>query len=125
MANVLVVTGSPRKQGNSNKLAAAFTRGAEKAGHTVVRYATAHRKIGGCKACRACFSRGAACVFPDDFNELAEQMQRADAIVFATPLYWFSFPATLKAAINKFNAFHVAGVRLPITHSVLMMCGAD
>lgn len=125
MGTVLVLTGSARKRGNSSQMADAFARGAESAGHNVTRFDTAFKKIGGCKACRACFSRGQACVFQDDFNELAEIMKVADAIAFASPMYWFSFPATLKTAIDKFNAFHVASIKPSISQSVLMVCGAD
>ena len=56
------------------------------------------KNIKGCKACKACYSKGAACVFDDDFNEIAPLMENADVIVMATPVYWYTFPAQLKAA---------------------------
>ena len=83
--NILILTGSPRKGGNIDKLADAFISGAEQAGHTAVKYATATKNIMGCKACNRCFSKGTACVFSDDFNELAPLVEQADRIVFAMP----------------------------------------
>ena len=123
--NILVLTGSPRKGGNSDQLADAFIAGAQQAGHTTVKYVTANKKIKGCKACNSCFSKGAACSFPDDFNELAPLVEEADMIVFATPLYWFSFPAQMKAAIDKFHSFSIGGKRLKIQECALLVCGAD
>ena len=123
--NVLVLTGSPRKGGNSDLLADAFVTGAERAGHTVTKYATADKTINGCKACNACFSKGQACVFQDDFNELVQFVEEADVLVLATPLYWFTFPVQLKAAIDKFYSFMVADRKPKIEQSILMVCGED
>lgn len=123
--NILVLTGSPRKGGNSDQLADAFISGAKRAGHTVTKYATAEKTIKGCRACNACFSKGKACVFDDDFNELASLVEQAEVIVFAMPLYWFSFPVQIKAAIDKFYSFMFAGRKLKIEQSVLIVCGED
>lgn len=123
--NILVLTGSPRKGGNSDKLADAFVSGATQAGHTVVKYATATKNIKGCVDCKSCFSKGSACTFPDDFNELAPLVEQADMIVFATPLYWFSFPTQLKAAIDKFFSFLIGRKTLKIQEAALLVCGGD
>ena len=123
--NILVLTGSPRKGGNSDKLADAFIAGAQQAGHTIVKYATAEKRIRGCIDCKTCFSKGFACSIPDDFNELAPLVEQADVIVFATPLYWFSFPAQLKAAIDKFFSFFIGKRTLKIKECLLLVCGGD
>ena len=123
--NILVLTGSPRKGGNSDKLADAFISGAEQAGHTTVKYVTAHKNIKGCIDCKTCFSKGVACSVPDDFNELAPLVEQADMIVFATPLYWFTFPAQIKAALDKFHSFLVGGKILKIQECALLVCGGD
>ena len=121
--NILVLTGSPRRGGNSDLLADAFIAGARQAGHTTVKYATAEKNITGCKACKACFSKGSACSFADDFNELAPLLAQADILVFATPLYWFSFPVQLKAAIDKLYSFLIGQKILPVRACVLLVCG--
>jgi len=121
--NVLVITGSPRKNGNSDILAEAFIEGAEKAGHTVNRFNAGRKKIKGCMACNKCFSKGTACVFNDDFNEVAPLIEQADTIVFASPLYFFSFTTQIKALTDKFYSFHIGNRPLKIKESILLACG--
>ena len=123
--NILILTGSPRKGGNSDQLADAFIAGAQQAGHTVVKYVTADKQIKGCRACNTCFSKGAACSFSDDFNELAPLVEKADMLVFTTPLYCFTFPAQLKAAIDKFFSFMVGQKILKIKDCVLLATAGD
>lgn len=120
--NILVITGSPRRGGNSDTLAEAFIKGATEAGDNVVRFDAGRKKIQGCTACDKCFSKGEACVSGDDFNELSLLAEKADMIVLVTPLYWFSFPAQFKAAIDKFYSFFVAGRKMAIKESMLMVC---
>jgi multimeric flavodoxin WrbA len=124
MKNILILTGSPRKGGNSDLMADAFTEGAIEAGHIVTRYETAIKNIQGCRACDTCFSSsGVACTFHDDFNELAPLLEKADLIVFATPLYWFSFSSQIKAAIDKLYAFIIREKPWHIKECVLLVCG--
>jgi multimeric flavodoxin WrbA len=121
--NILVLTGSPRKGGNSDKLADAFIAGAQQAGHTTVKYATADKKIKGCIDCQTCFKKGTACSVPDDFSELAPLLEQADMVVFATPMYWFSLPAQLKAAIDKFYSYLISKRTLEIKECALLVTG--
>lgn len=123
--NILVLTGSPRKGGNSDQLADAFIAGAKHAGHTTVKYATADKQIKGCIHCDSCFSKSTACSISDDFVELAPLVEQADMIVFATPLYWFTFSAQMKAAIDKFHSFVIGGKTLKIQQCVLLVCGGN
>ncbi|WP_371367696.1 Putative NAD(P)H-dependent FMN-containing oxidoreductase YwqN [Sporomusa rhizae] len=123
--NILVMTGSPRKGGNSEKLADAFIAGARQAGHTTVKYTAADKHIKGCIDCKTCFSKGVACSVPDDFNDLAPLLEQADMVVFATPLYWFSFPQQLKAAIDKFYSFLIGKQTWKIKECALLVCGGD
>lgn len=125
--NILVLTGSPRKNGNSDRMANAFTKGALSVGHEVIKFETARKKINGCKACGTCWVKGKPCSFQDDFDELAPLLEAADVIVISTPIYWFSFPACIKAAIDKINAYLKENCKhhLKIRESVLLVCGAD
>ncbi len=122
MKNILVLTGSPRKKGNSEALADAFIKGLETAGHKVTKFRAGKMKIKGCVACQKCYSKGDACVYNDDFNELAPYMEKADMIVLATPLYWFTFPSQIKAAIDKLYALMVGKRDIKIKESVLLVC---
>ena len=119
---ILLLTGSPRRGGNSDLLADAFRKGAQNAGHTVVKYEAGLKRITGCKACNRCYSSGEACVLGDDFNTLAPLMQQSELLVLATPLYWFNFPAQLKAALDKMYALLVGGRESAIRASILLAC---
>ncbi len=123
--NIVVLTGSARKGGNSDKLADAFIAGARLSGHTTVKYTTADKDIKGCIDCKACFKKDTACSIPDDFRDLAPLLEQADTLVFVTPLYWFSFPAKLKAAIDKLYSFLIGKKTLKIKECVLLVCGGD
>ncbi|QAT41844.1 flavodoxin family protein [Aminipila luticellarii] len=120
--NVLVITGSPRNGGNSDLLADAFIEGAQSAGHTVTKWKAAEKNIDGCHACETCFSTGKACSYDDDFNELAPLLAKADVLVLATPVYWFSYPSKIKAAIDKMYSFYMGQKPLKIKESVLLTC---
>ena len=102
---ILVITGSPRKNGNSAALADHFIRGAKEAGHEVVRFDAAFRKVHPCIACNSCGMDG-PCVFKDDFEFVREHIVGADCVVFATPMYYFGISAQLKAVIDRFYAIN-------------------
>ena len=104
---IVVITGSPRKKGNSFAMTEAFIKAAEKKGHTITRVDIATMNIGGCRACETCFKTGKACSFNDDFNTIAPAIQEADAVVFSTPVYWYSIPSQIKAVIDKEYHFRI------------------
>ena len=105
---ILVVTGSPRKNGNTFAMTDAFVKAAEAKGHDVIRFDAAMMKIGGCRACMTCFKTGKACSFDDDFNVIAPHILDADAVVYAMPVYWYSIPAQIKGVIDRVFSFCVA-----------------
>ena len=106
---IVVVTGSPRRHGNSFAMTEAFVKEAEKLGHTVQRFDAAMMKIGGCHACQTCFKTGKACSFDDDFNTIAPSIINADAVVFTMPVYWYSIPAQIKGVIDRLFSLVVGG----------------
>ena len=103
--NILVLTGSPRKNGNSAALAAQFIKGAEESGHTVTRFDAAFKNVHPCTACNSCGMDG-PCVFQDDFQFVREHIIPADLVAFATPMYYFGFSSQLKAVIDRFYAIN-------------------
>lgn len=127
MKNILVLTGSPRRGGNSDLMADAFIEGAVAQGHTVTKYEIASKTIGGCKACDKCWSNGDACVFRDDFAELEPLVEAADVLVLVSPLYWFTMSAQIKAAIDRLYAYCVPACprTLKIKETVMLTCAAD
>ena len=102
---ILVLTGSPRPGGNSTTLAENFIKGAEEAGHTVVRFDAAFKNVHPCIGCNKCGMDG-PCIFKDDFEFVREHIVDADAVVFATPMYYFGISAQLKAVIDRFYAIN-------------------
>lgn len=124
--NILIIAGSPRKGGNSEMLANAFARGASSKGHIATIFNAAAKNISGCKACDACWTKGRACSFIDGFTELEPLLEQADAVVFSSPLYWFSFSTQIKAAIDKMNAYdsNMTLRPLKVEESALLICGA-
>lgn len=121
--NILVLMGSPRNGGNTDKLADAFIAGAQQVGHVTVKFTTADKHIKGCIDCKSCFTKGSACSIPDDFSILAPLLEEADMVVFATPMYWFTFPMQMKAAIDKFYSFLVSKRPWKVKECALLVCG--
>lgn len=119
---IVVITGSPRKNGNSFAMTDAFIKAAEAKGHTVTRFDTAMMKIGGCRACETCFKSGKACSFDDDFNTIAPAILDADAVVFTMPVYWYSIPAQIKGVIDRLYSFCVAGKDIAEKECALIAC---
>ena len=98
---VLILSGSPRKGGNSDLLCDEFMRGAQESGHQVEKIRVAAKKIVPCSACYYCRDHGGACVYQDDMAEVLQKMIDADVIVLASPVYFYSIDAQLKAVIDK------------------------
>lgn len=119
---IVVITGSPRKNGNSFAMTESFIKAAEEKGHTVTRFDAAMKKVGGCHACETCFKTGKACSFDDDFNTIAPAILEADAVVFTMPVYWYSIPAQIKSVIDKLFSFCVAGKDIAGKECALITC---
>lgn len=119
---IVVITGSPRAKGNSAAMAAAFVKAAEEKGHTVTRFDAAQMDIKGCRACCSCYKTGKACSFGDDFNKIAPAVEEADGVVFAMPVYWYTMPAQVKAVLDKFYSFCVAGRKIGGKKCALISC---
>ncbi len=100
---ILILTGSPRKNGNSNTLADNFIRGATEAGHKIVRFDSAFKNVHPCTGCNSCGMNG-PCIFKDDFEFVRQNIIDADMVVFATPMYYFGISAQLKTVIDRFYA---------------------
>ena len=119
---ILVLTGSPRKGGNSATLADHFIKGAKEAGHSIERFDAAFKKVHPCIACNSCGMDG-PCVFKDDFEFVRRHIIDADCVVFATPMYYFGISAQLKAVIDRFYAIN-GSIHVP-KKAVLLMTYAN
>ncbi|MDE7074625.1 MAG: flavodoxin family protein [Odoribacter sp.] len=119
---IVVITGSPRKEGNSFAMTEAFIKEAEQCGHTVRRFDAAFLKIGGCHACMTCYKTGKACSFDDDFNTIAPAILEADAVVYTMPVYWYSIPAQIKGVIDRIFSLVVGGKEIAGKKCGLIAC---
>ena len=97
---VLILSGSPRKDGNSDILCNEFMRGAAESGNEVEKIRVAEKKIGFCTGCYACRNTG-VCAIKDDMDEVMQKLIDADVIVLASPVYFYSIDAQLKALIDR------------------------
>ena len=102
---VLMISSSPRKDGNSEMLVASFAKGAKEAGHSVETVYLRENKFGFCKGCLACLKVG-HCIIDDDAVEVAAKMHDAEVIVFATPVYYYSVSGQLKTMLDRANSLY-------------------
>lgn len=119
---IVVITGSPRKKGNSFAMTDAFIQAAEANGHTITRFDAAMKNVGGCRACETCFKTGKACSFDDDFNNIAPAILEADAVVFSMPVYWYSIPAQIKGVIDRLFSFVIGGKDIAGKECAIIVC---
>ena len=119
---ILIITGSPRKNGNSNFLVDNFIKGAQEKGHQIFRFDSAFKKVHSCIACNKCGMNG-DCIFNDDFNYVRENLVDSDMVVFATPMYYFGISAQIKTVIDRFYAIN-GKIHIP-KKTALIMTYAD
>ncbi len=120
--NIVVLSGSPRKGGNTDMLAAAFIEGAESAGNYVTLFRTADMRIGGCLGCGHCFKEKGVCVQKDDMPQILDALRKADALVLASPIYYWSVTAQLKSAVDRM--YPLISVKTPIQRAAMLLtCG--
>lgn len=123
MAKIAVVHASPRKGGNSSMLADEFIRGAIEAGNDVVRMDVGNANIGGCKACEYCISHDGECIQKDDMQKFYPDLREADILVYATPMYFYNFPAQMRAFEDR--TFCQIGKPFNIKQTALLLCFED
>jgi multimeric flavodoxin WrbA len=121
---IVVLSASPRKDGNTVRLADAFIEGANAASKEVTLFRVAGLKIGGCRGCQYCFKNKGVCIQKDDMAPIIDALRQADALVLASPVYYFGVTAQLKLVIDRFFALIKEG--MPVKRAALLMpCGDD
>lgn len=102
---ILVLSGSPRKEGNTAAMVESFAAGAQEAGHQVDIVPVCQKKIAGCLACEYCHTKGGGkCIQQDDMQQVYPLLEEAQMIVLASPVYYHSFTGQLQCAINRIYA---------------------
>jgi multimeric flavodoxin WrbA len=98
---VLILKGSPREKGNSAALADRAATGAREAGAEVESVYLHGLDIRPCDACDLCKENGEFCVIEDEMQSLYPKVVEADALLLASPIYWFTYSAQLKLCIDR------------------------
>jgi len=118
MKNVLIISSSPRMNGNSYTLAKEFERGALENKNNKVTFIDLNKiKINYCKGCYYCMKNG-KCYQKDDFNSLIFLLKESDVILFATPVYFYSMSGQMKVFIDRFVGIYLdikADIYLAVT----------
>ena len=107
---ILVISTSPRKSGNSDMLAEELIRGAREAGNDVEKVTLYDKTIGFCKGCLTCQSTQ-RCVIHDDADTIAQKMLNADVLVFASPIYYYGMSGQMKTMLDRANPLYSADYR--------------
>ena len=122
---ILVLTGSPHKNGTTSFLTDEFCEGAKQSGHEVIRIDTAKLKINPCIGCNHCRRNEGKCVYEyDDMLEIIINLLTADAVVLVSPLYYFGLTSQLKTVIDRFYSVNVL-LRESPKKLYLIVAGAD
>jgi multimeric flavodoxin WrbA len=102
---IVILKGSPRKKGNSSVLADQVAAGAREVGAVVESFDLHELEIRPCDACDYCQGVGGGqCTIADDMQMLYPRLQAADAIVIASPIYWFTVCAQTKVFMDRWYA---------------------
>jgi len=120
---IVLLSGAPRKEGNTERLITAFIEGAESAGKNVLELRVADMQIGACRGCGHCMEEKGVCIQKDDMPGILAELKKADAVVFASPVYYFNVSAQLKLAIDR--TFALIEVGTTIKRAALLMTSGD
>lgn len=117
--NILILNGSPRPNGNTAAMIAAFTEGAKNKGHQVTVIDICKKEIAGCLACEHCHTEGrGVCAQKDDMQEVYKAIELAEMLVIASPIYYFGYSGQLQCAIHRTYAI---GIPRRLKKSMLML----
>lgn len=126
MKGITVISGSPRKNGNTETLVRAFLYSLPEKTR-LDWFHVGDMEIRGCIGCRKCWSKGDPCVIGDEMKRIYNSLNDSELILFVSPLYWFSWSAQIKRIIDRLYPFasEKASWDLSGKKAVLLSCGAD
>ena len=110
MSKVTVISTSLRAKSNSDLLAERLAAGARDAGFEVEEISLKGKNLRFCIGCLAC-QKTKQCVFKDDAVEIAEKVRTCDAVVFATPIYYYEMSGQMKTLLDRMNSLYVSDYR--------------
>jgi NAD(P)H-dependent FMN reductase len=130
--NIVAFNGSPRKKGNTSLLLHELVRGVLEAGGQIEEIIAREVNIRPCRGCLKCNLLKRCSIKDDEWRELSEKILNADALVFASPVYFHHLPGPLKNILDRFRSFmHVRITENGLKHTpwrqwrkqfVLLLC---
>lgn len=118
---IIILNGSPRKNGNTKALIQAFIKGA-KDKHDITCYDICSMNIHGCLGCDYCRKNNRQCLQQDDMHLIYKVLDEADMIILASPIYYHSLSGQLQCAINRIYALDKP---LKLTQAALILSSGD
>jgi multimeric flavodoxin WrbA len=124
---ITILLGSPRRNGNTDTLAASFAGGAASAGYKVSMLRITGLKIGGCIDCRRCWTANGHCFLNDDMKDVYAAIDDSDVITFASPLYFYSWSAQIKPVWDRLLPYFSANSKVDVRgrRAVLISAASD
>lgn len=103
MRRILIITGSPRRNGNTDRLAQSFAKGAEESNQVEI-VSVNDYKVNPCIGCNSCYmSEGNKCFQNDDMETIYEKLLKTDILIIASPVYFYGISSQLKAIIDRLH----------------------
>lgn len=122
--NVLVLMSAGTKLGNTDRLTDAYIKGLIEKEHSVTKVYLGSMQIEGCRGCGVCQRLAHRCAVKDGMQDLYPLFAECDTIVMASPLYFWTVTARLKAFIERLYAISVDD-KYPSKDTVLLMTAGD
>jgi len=102
MKKVLIVVGSPRREGNGDAMAQSIEKAVAASGGEAVKFVLRDKKVNGCVGCGGCRAPGAkGCVQKDDYAPIPDMIREYDALIILAPVYFSHVNAQTKAFIDR------------------------
>ncbi len=122
-----ILLGSPRRGGNTDKMAEALAEGASENGYEIRMVKLSSMNLKGCLDCRKCWSTGTPCVQKDDMDEVYRDIEAASVIAFVSPLYYYSWSTQIKPVWDRSLPFYMPGASRTITgkRAILLAAAGD
>lgn len=120
MINVEVFIGSPRKRGNTQYLVKQLIEGLDKDKFQVNQTSLYDIEIKPCVDCRGCKINDLDCIVDDDMTKVYNQLEKADLLIFGTPIYWFGPSGQMKMLIDRLRPYN-KNRKLEKKHAAIVM----
>jgi len=132
MGGILAIYGSPRREGNSSLLLKSAVRGVREAGSTVEEVFLRDLRMSPCLEIYGCKKEG-RCVIRDDFQQIYDRLLECDALMLASPVFFYTVSAHTKILMDRCQSFWVKkywvekvarGLREPTRQGLFISVGA-